>query len=103
MTSVISISCCMNPRSRITNKCHRPKGIALCDPLDRDLSTADNLVVTVIDDMPFGPFGKRAFREHIDHARDGSEIVDAVADHIRAEFLRRIGLGDFLTPRVNVN
>jgi NADP-dependent 3-hydroxy acid dehydrogenase YdfG len=34
-------------------------------------------------------------------AQDGCEEVNAIADHIRAEFLRRIGLDDLLTPRVN--
>ena len=38
---------------------------------------------------------------HIDPAQDGCEVVNAVADRIRAEFLRRIGLGDLLVPRVN--
>jgi hypothetical protein len=43
-------------------------------------------------------FGKRPLRLHIDPAQDGAEIVDGVADHIRAEFLRRIGLADLLSP-----
>jgi hypothetical protein len=47
------------------------------------------------------PFGKRPFRIHIDPAQDGAEVVNAVADRIRAEFLRRIGLGDLLAPKVN--
>ena len=47
------------------------------------------------------PFGKRPFRTHIDPAQDGCEVVNTVADRIRAEFLRRIGLGDLLAPRVN--
>jgi NADP-dependent 3-hydroxy acid dehydrogenase YdfG len=34
-------------------------------------------------------------------AQDGCEEVNAVADRILAEFLRRIGLGDLLAPRVN--
>jgi hypothetical protein len=49
------------------------------------------------------PFGKRPFRVHIDPAQDGREIVNAVADRIRAEFLRQIGLGDLLAPRVDYN
>jgi hypothetical protein len=61
-------------------------------------AVADAIVKVV--DMPFG---KRPFRVHIDPAQDGSEIVNTVADHIRAEFLRRIGLGDLLAPRVNDN
>jgi hypothetical protein len=34
-------------------------------------------------------------------AQDGCEEVNAIADRVRAEFLRRIGLGDLLAPRVN--
>ncbi len=44
------------------------------------------------------PHGKRPFRVHIDPADDGAAVVDAVADRIRAEFLRRIGLQDLLHP-----
>jgi hypothetical protein len=51
-------------------------------------------IVTIVDT----PHGKRAFRVHIDPANDGSETVSAVADHIRAEFLTRIGLQDLLAP-----
>jgi hypothetical protein len=45
------------------------------------------------------PFGKRPFRVHIDPADDGAEVVNRVADRIRAEFLPRIGLGHLLHPR----
>ncbi len=45
------------------------------------------------------PFGKRSFRVHIDPTQDGAEVVNAVGDRVRAEMLRRIGLGDLLTPR----
>jgi hypothetical protein len=30
---------------------------------------------------------------------DGAEVVNMVSDLVRAELLRRIGLGDVLTPR----
>ena len=46
------------------------------------------------------PDGTRPFRSHVDPANDGSEVVSAVADHIRGEFLARIGLGDLLHPAV---
>ena len=46
------------------------------------------------------PDGTRPFRSHIDPADDGSEVVSAVADRIRAEFLARIGLEDLLRPAV---
>jgi NAD(P)-dependent dehydrogenase (short-subunit alcohol dehydrogenase family) len=42
--------------------------------------------------------GTRPFRVHIDPADDGAAVVNAVADHIRAEFLRRIDLADLLHP-----
>jgi len=44
------------------------------------------------------PDGTRPFRSHVDPADDGSEVVSAVADRIRAEFLKRIGLQDLLHP-----
>ena len=47
------------------------------------------------------PFGKRPFRVHIDPAQDGAEIVNGLADRVRAELLRNIGLGDLLTPRAD--
>ena len=45
------------------------------------------------------PFGKRPFRLHIDPSQDGAEIVNGVADRVRAEMFRRIGLEDLLHPR----
>lgn len=44
------------------------------------------------------PFGKHSFRVHIDPAQDGGEIVNGVADRVRAELFRRIGLDDLLAP-----
>jgi hypothetical protein len=45
------------------------------------------------------PFWKGPFRVHIDPTQDGAEVVNAVLDRARAELLRRIGLGDLLSPR----
>lgn len=42
------------------------------------------------------PFGKRPFRVHVDPANDGAEVVNGVADRVRAELLRNMGLGDLL-------
>jgi NAD(P)-dependent dehydrogenase (short-subunit alcohol dehydrogenase family) len=42
--------------------------------------------------------GTRPFRVHVDPSDDGAEVVNAVADRVRAEFLRRIGLADLLHP-----
>jgi len=45
------------------------------------------------------PAGQRPFRVHVDPSRDGSEVVSVVADRIRTDFYRRIGLDDLLTAR----
>jgi hypothetical protein len=42
------------------------------------------------------PFGKRPFRVHVDPTEDGAEVTNMVMDRVRAELLRRIGLGDLL-------
>jgi hypothetical protein len=47
------------------------------------------------------PFGKRPFRIHIDPSQDGAEIVNGVADRVRAEMFRRIGIADLLSPKAN--
>jgi hypothetical protein len=65
------------------------------EPPDADASAVADAIVKVVDT----PFGKRPFRVHIDPAQDGAEVVNAVSDRVRAELLRRIGLGDLLTPR----
>ncbi len=48
---------------------------------------------------PIPPQGKRPFRTHIDPAQDGCEVVNGVADRVRTEMFRRIGLEDLLEPR----
>ena len=45
------------------------------------------------------PQGARPFRVHIDPSKDGSEVVTAVADRIRVDFYRRVGLDDLLTAQ----
>jgi len=60
-----------------------------------DVTEVAKAIVKVVDT----PFGKRPFRVHVDPAQDGAEVVNAVADRVRAEFLRRIGLDDVLVPR----
>lgn len=42
--------------------------------------------------------GRRPFRVSYDPSDDGSVVVNAVADRVRAEFLRRVGLDDLLHP-----
>jgi NAD(P)-dependent dehydrogenase (short-subunit alcohol dehydrogenase family) len=73
------------------------KGLAATVPPDADVAAVADAIVKVVD----MPFGKRPFRIHIDPAQDGCEVVNAVADRIRAVFLHRIGLADLLAPRVN--
>jgi NAD(P)-dependent dehydrogenase (short-subunit alcohol dehydrogenase family) len=73
------------------------KSLAATVPPDADVAAVADAIVKVVD----MPFGKRPFRIHIDPAQDGCEVVNAVADRIRAEFLRRIGLDDLLAPRMN--
>src|SRR6202049_62562 len=63
---------------------------------DADVSAVAEAIVRVVDT----PFGKRPFRVHVDPTQDGAEVVNMVSDRVRAEMLRRIGLGDLLTPRV---
>jgi len=48
------------------------------------------------------PDGERPFRTHVDPSKDGSEVVSVVYDRIRAEFYRRIGIGELLTPHAHV-
>lgn len=72
------------------------KGLAALEPADADARTVADAIVKVID----MPFGKRPFRTHIDPSQDGCEIVNGVADRVRAELFRRIGLEDLLQPHM---
>jgi NAD(P)-dependent dehydrogenase (short-subunit alcohol dehydrogenase family) len=72
------------------------KGLANLEPPDADPKGIADAIVSVVD----LPFGKRPLRVHIDPSNDGAEVVNGVADRVRAELLRRIGLADILTPRV---
>lgn len=72
------------------------KGLASLEPADADAGE----VATAIADLVGLPFGKRPFRIHIDPSEDGAEIVNGVADRVRAELFRRIGLEDLLHPVV---
>jgi NAD(P)-dependent dehydrogenase (short-subunit alcohol dehydrogenase family) len=71
------------------------KGFTSIVPPEADVSAVAEAIVKVVDT----PFGKRPFRVHVDPTQDGAEVVNAVSDRVRAELLRRIGLGDLLTPR----
>jgi len=71
------------------------KGFTSIVPPEADVSAVAEAIVKVVDT----PFGTRPFRVHVDPTQDGAEVVNAVSDRVRAELLRRIGLGDLLTPR----
>jgi NAD(P)-dependent dehydrogenase (short-subunit alcohol dehydrogenase family) len=73
------------------------KGLASLEPADADANSVAEAIVRVVD----MPFGKRPFRVHVDPSEDGAEIVNGVADRVRAELFRRIGIEDLLKPRVN--
>ena len=73
------------------------KGFAATAPADADVNEVANAIVRVVD----MPFGERPFRVHIDPAQDGAEIVNGVADRVRTEMYRNIGLSDLLTPVIS--
>jgi NAD(P)-dependent dehydrogenase (short-subunit alcohol dehydrogenase family) len=71
------------------------RGLASLEPADADVGSVASAIVNVVN----APFGKRPFRVHVDPSQDGAEIVNGVADRVRAEMFRRIGLEDLLRPR----
>ncbi|WP_432944751.1 SDR family oxidoreductase [Kribbella sp. CA-253562] len=64
------------------------------EPEWADVAEVARAVVTVVGTEK----GRRPFRVHIDPSDDGAAVVNAVADRVRAEFLRRVGLDDLLHP-----
>jgi NAD(P)-dependent dehydrogenase (short-subunit alcohol dehydrogenase family) len=72
------------------------RGFAATAQAGADVNDVAKAIVRVVD----MPFGKRPFRVHIDPAQDGAEIVNGVADRVRKEMYRKIGLSDLLTPVV---
>jgi NAD(P)-dependent dehydrogenase (short-subunit alcohol dehydrogenase family) len=72
------------------------RGLASLEPADADAGAVAEAIVEVVN----APFGKRPFRVHVDPSQDGAEIVNGVADRVRAEMFRRIGLEDLLHPVV---
>ena len=71
------------------------KRLAELLPPDADVAEVAREIRRVVD----LPQGRRPFRVHIDPSKDGSEVVSAVADRIRVDFYRRVGLDDLLTPQ----
>lgn len=70
------------------------KGLAALEPADADVQSVARAIREIVD----MPHGKRPFRVHVDPSSDGAEIVNAVADRVRAQLLERIGLADLLHP-----
>jgi NAD(P)-dependent dehydrogenase (short-subunit alcohol dehydrogenase family) len=71
-------------------------GLAALEPADADAGEVAKAIAAVVDTE----FGKRPFRVHIDPSQDGAEVVNGVADRVRTEMYRRIGLEDLLHPAV---
>ena len=69
-------------------------GLKSLEPLDADPSAVARGIVAIVN----APFGTRPFRVHVDPSHDGSEVVSGVADRVRSEMFRRIGLEDLLSP-----
>jgi NAD(P)-dependent dehydrogenase (short-subunit alcohol dehydrogenase family) len=67
--------------------------LAAIVPADADVQDVADEIVRVVG----LPDGSRPHRVHVDPSRDGSEVVSAVADRIRAEFYRRVGIEDLLS------
>ena len=67
-------------------------GLAALEPADADAGEVARAIARVVDT----PYGQRPFRVHIDPSQDGAEIVNGVADRVRAEMFRRIWLEDLL-------
>lgn len=67
--------------------------LAAIVPADADVQDVADDIVCLVD----LPAGARPFRTHIDPSKDGSEVVSAVADRVRAEFYTRVGIEDLLS------
>ncbi|OON39082.1 oxidoreductase [Izhakiella australiensis] len=68
------------------------KGLAALEPADADPASIASEIVRIV----ALPKGQRPFRSHLDPSQDGAEIVNAVADRVRAQLLERIGLANLL-------
>ena len=64
------------------------------EPPDADVAEVARAIVAVVDTEK----GRRPFRVHVDPTDDGAVVVNAVADRMRLEFLRRLGFTDLLHP-----
>jgi hypothetical protein len=74
------------------------EGLTALEPGDADVQDVADAIVKVVD----AEHGRRPFQVHIDPSQDGAEIVNGVADRVRMELYRRIGLEELLSPRVGL-
>jgi NAD(P)-dependent dehydrogenase (short-subunit alcohol dehydrogenase family) len=63
-------------------------------PADADVQGVADRIVAIVET----PAGERPFRVTCDPTQDGADVGFAVVDRLRAEMLRRVGLGDLLKP-----
>ncbi|MEU8718516.1 SDR family NAD(P)-dependent oxidoreductase [Streptomyces sp. NPDC048663] len=86
-------------RAEVYNRRHGPlvadldERLAALIPPDADVAEVAAAVARLV----AMEHGTRPLRTHVDPSRDGSEVVSAVADRVRADFFRRIGLDSLLT------
>lgn len=69
------------------------RGMAALEPRDADAGDVAREIARIV----ALPHGTRPFRTTIDPSDDGAKVVNAMADRVRAELLRRIGLEDLLS------
>jgi hypothetical protein len=74
------------------------RAVAALEPAGADVRNVADEIVRLVG----RPTGDRPFRTRIDPRRDGSEVVSAVADRIRADFYRRIGIDDLLPQHASL-
>ncbi|MFM0434845.1 SDR family oxidoreductase [Paraburkholderia strydomiana] len=67
-------------------------GLNALEPADADAADVARAIVEIVN----APYGTRPFRVHIDPSQDGAEVVNGVADRVRRELFRNIGLSDLL-------
>ncbi len=70
------------------------KGHDVMVPAGSDVADVARAIAKVVDT----PFGKRPFRVTIDPADAGAEVINMMADRVRVELFRRIGMEDLLKP-----
>jgi NAD(P)-dependent dehydrogenase (short-subunit alcohol dehydrogenase family) len=68
--------------------------LAAIAPENADVALVAEEIARIVD----LPQGQRPYRVHIDPVDDGSKVVSDVADHIRRDFLIRVGLDDLANP-----